>query len=774
MLSSPSPLKTALPSEVFVWQNESSLALPSDTRLKSGASGDQRVREQVMMTVKRQKPKTSQSSTLNYGTRVSSMYETLEDYNMNRNSTGNQYSKYQSGSSWGYQPQYNGTMKKENKRFSSQSQFDNWGRQQYISVGVNNNAGSDYGFVQTLKSSRSEPDLTGPSMKNTLRRQNVNNNYNTQYQSQQQQQRRSGRGSAHNSSFYSQQSGQWKTTTMPPTRASSTSAGQRQQTVYQQQQSCPPTYSHVKQESYTPTYSHMKQESFTPTYSHMKQESFTPTQGPSRMDSRDEFDGPSMTIERAVELLSNDKYQTSGANFIQHSCYQDENAKSVVYQHNGIQKLISLLESPNPNVQQAAAGALRNLVFKNNPNKIETSQRGGVRAAVNLLRRSPGEETQKQLTGLLWNLSSTDQLKEELVREALPVLNECVVIPFSGWSENGLPRQKTAMDPEVFFNATGCLRNLSSADVGRQAMRNTPGLVDSLMYYVQQQVANNNPDDKSVENCACILHNLSYHLDSEVPNKYTQLNEQMLRNQQTEKTSTGCFSNKSEKIQNNSFDLPLPEEDVNPRGPSLLSHSSAIRTYLSLLGQSKKDSILEACAGALQNLTASKGAMSNGMSQIIGAKENGLPQITRLLQSGNSDVVKTGTSLLSNMSRHPALHRNMGTQVLPEVSRLMSQTSTSTPNSEDILSSACYTMRNLVMSQPQLAKQSLSSNVVGNLVNMCKSGASPKAAEAARLFLTDMWAQKELQGLLKQQGLDKSMMGSIASSAARNAVSRVF
>lgn len=40
------------------------------------------------------------------------------------------------------------------------------------------------------------------------------------------------------------------------------------------------------------------------------------------------------------------------------------------------------------------------------------------------------------------------------------------------------------------------LRNLSSAEVGRQAMRNTPGLVDSLMYYIQKQVANNNPDDK--------------------------------------------------------------------------------------------------------------------------------------------------------------------------------------------------------------------------------------------------------------------------------------
>ncbi|XP_072280464.1 plakophilin-1 [Pyxicephalus adspersus] len=747
MLTSPSPLKTALASEHFVWQNESSLALPSDVHLKSGTSGDQRVKEQVMMTVKRQKPRASQSSTMNYGNRASSMYETLEDsYNMNRNSyvSGNQQSKYQSGSSWGYQPQYNGTLKKETKRFSSQSQFDNYGRQQFMSVGGPISPGSDYGYMQTLKSSRSEPDLTGPNMRPTHRRQTI---YNAQYQNPQQQ-RRSVRGSNNNSSFYSQQSSQFKTTNMPARTPSSISAGQRQQ-----------NYSTMQR--YEPSYV-------------QKQETYAPPQIPSRMESRDEFDGQSMTIEKAVELLSYDKYQTSGANYIQHTCYQDENAKNVVYQHNGIPKLIALLDSPNQNVQQAAAGALRNLVFKNNPNKIETSQKGGVRAAVNLLRRTPNEETQKQLTGLLWNLSSTDQLKDELVREALPVLNECVVIPFSGWTENGVSNNKSGMHPEIFFNATGCLRNLSSAEVGRQAMRNTPGLVDSLMYYIKKQVANNNPDDKSVENCACILHNLSYHLDSEVPNKYSQLSDQMLRNQQTDKASTGCFSNKSEKIQNNNFELPLPEEDVNPKGASLLSHSSAIKTYLSLLGQSKKDSILEASAGALQNLTASKGVMSNGMSQIIGLKENGLPQITRLLQSGNSDVVKTGASLLSNMSRHPALHRSMGTQVLPDVSRLLSQTSTSTTNSEDILSSACYTMRNLVMSQPQMAKQSLSTNLVGNLVNMCKSGASPKAAEAARLFLTDMWSQKELQGILKQQGLDKSFMGSLASSALRNTVSRVF
>lgn len=42
----------------------------------------------------------------------------------------------------------------------------------------------------------------------------------------------------------------------------------------------------------------------------------------------------------------------------------------------------------------------------------------------------------------------------------------------------------------------GFLRNLSSADMGRQTMRNYPGLIDSVMTYAQNCVASNRPDDK--------------------------------------------------------------------------------------------------------------------------------------------------------------------------------------------------------------------------------------------------------------------------------------
>ena len=70
-----------------------------------------------------------------------------------------------------------------------------------------------------------------------------------------------------------------------------------------------------------------------------------------------------------------------------------------VYQLGGICKLVSLLRSPNQNVQQAAAGALRNLVFRSTTNKLETQRQSGIREAVSLLRRTSCTEIQKQLTG---------------------------------------------------------------------------------------------------------------------------------------------------------------------------------------------------------------------------------------------------------------------------------------------------------------------------------------------------------------------------------------
>lgn len=73
----------------------------------------------------------------------------------------------------------------------------------------------------------------------------------------------------------------------------------------------------------------------------------------------------------------------------------------------GIPALIQLLKSDNPQLQQTAAAALRNLVFKDNNNKLEVDHCEGIEAILTLLRNANVIETQKQLTGKTCRSHST-------------------------------------------------------------------------------------------------------------------------------------------------------------------------------------------------------------------------------------------------------------------------------------------------------------------------------------------------------------------------------
>lgn len=65
----------------------------------------------------------------------------------------------------------------------------------------------------------------------------------------------------------------------------------------------------------------------------------------------------------------------------------------------GIPVLVTLLRSPNPDVSHAAAGSLRNLVFKDQNNKFEVQHCGGIAKALQLLKETDSTETQKQIAG---------------------------------------------------------------------------------------------------------------------------------------------------------------------------------------------------------------------------------------------------------------------------------------------------------------------------------------------------------------------------------------
>ncbi|XP_051736661.1 plakophilin-1 isoform X2 [Ctenopharyngodon idella] len=460
---------------------------------------------------------------------------------------------------------------------------------------------------------------------------------------------------------------------------------------------------------------------------------------------------PDITLQEAVEYLTHSdvSYQLCGASFIQHQTFKEDTAKQEVWRIGGIPALVQLLKSDNSQLQQTAAAALRNVVFKENEIKLEVESCEGLEAILTLLRNTNVTETQKQLTGLLWNLSSADALKPELIRNALPMLTESIVVPFNFWTDSNTNKH---IDPEVFYNTTGCLRNLSCAsEKERISMRNCTRLIDSLMTYVQTQVERGESDDKSVENCVCILHNLSYQLEKEAPEHFTQFsipdgspNENMNKN--------SLFSPRSTKTQK--FSFPAMEEG-EPEGVKWLYHRKSLQLYLTLLGSSQKEAILEACCGALQNLTASKSPLSTVMSQSIIQKQQGLSVISPLLNSANSGLQKTAMSLVGNMSRVTSLRSTMAKEVLPKVSSVLLAVTPKMVESDSSIATACRVMHTLMLADPESGKKVLNSKLIDSLSLLSTNVLYETARKAAAVLLWSMWGQKDIQNVLKKQGMNK-------------------
>lgn len=102
-----------------------------------------------------------------------------------------------------------------------------------------------------------------------------------------------------------------------------------------------------------------------------------------------------------------------------------------------------------------------------------------------------------------------------ILQHAVEPLIKQIVIPYFGWSPTGQITENGngngVHPPPVFRNATGVLRNVSSAsEASRKALRERDGLIDALVNYLRMAVDRAEYDTKSVENIVCILRNLSY------------------------------------------------------------------------------------------------------------------------------------------------------------------------------------------------------------------------------------------------------------------------
>ncbi|MED6278555.1 hypothetical protein CHARACLAT_025183, partial [Characodon lateralis] len=167
----------------------------------------------------------------------------------------------------------------------------------------------------------------------------------------------------------------------------------------------------------------------------------------------------SIDMPTAVRYLSesNTSLQVLGAAYIQHQCYHSNDAKNQVRALGAVPVLVRLFSSDNLEVQRYTTAATRNLVYENADNKVALIEAGGLTSLVNILSQHD-EELWKTITGVLWNLSSRDNLKERLAMEVLPLLTEKILVPLC----KSIPLNPS--EREIFNNTTGCL---SSFDHGQ-------------------------------------------------------------------------------------------------------------------------------------------------------------------------------------------------------------------------------------------------------------------------------------------------------------------
>uniref|UniRef100_A0A671MMY3 Plakophilin-2-like n=2 Tax=Sinocyclocheilus anshuiensis TaxID=1608454 RepID=A0A671MMY3_9TELE len=476
--------------------------------------------------------------------------------------------------------------------------------------------------------------------------------------------------------------------------------------------------------------------------------------------------GPEMTLKEAVNLLVQDNMeaQITAANFIQNQCFNSPDAKKKVLYLQGIPKLLKLMQSESEELQRAAVSALRNIVFENNENKMEVKDCGGLPVILKLLKKNRDIETRRQLTGLLWNLSSHDLLKELLARDAAKPLTDSVLVPCSGISEGEDPKLELLADPDIFYNATGCLRNLSSAGPdGRKAMRDCEGLIECIIYYIRGSIADYKPDDKATENCVCILHNLSYRFDWELPRVDSPVVQQPKQNHNAETSNPGCFilnsPKNSEEAQEADEDYPLLEENGSPQGVEWLWSAITIRMYLSLIAVSTNQHTKEASIGALQNLTACSGETSQAIAHFIVQKEGGLSQVKKMLQEGEKEEIRISVSLLKNISRYRELHADIVKQVLPELVAILPNSDRSVEQPVEVTVTICHILINLSHASVSNTCAIINQGALPKIISISTkdNGFGPtRAGQAACILLHTLWRHSELHSSFKKAGYRKT------------------
>uniref|UniRef100_A0A7N8YDW2 Catenin (cadherin-associated protein), delta 1 n=1 Tax=Mastacembelus armatus TaxID=205130 RepID=A0A7N8YDW2_9TELE len=469
-----------------------------------------------------------------------------------------------------------------------------------------------------------------------------------------------------------------------------------------------------------------------------------------------------------------DPVRSNAAAYLQHLTYKNDKVKSDVRRLKGIPALVSMLDNPNKEVHYSACGALKNISYGKDPdNKIAIKNCDGVPALVRLLRKTHDQDLTDTITGTLWNLSSHDAVKMEIVDHALHALSDEVMVPHSGWERgsNGAGGGEENCKPRhlewemALTNTAGCLRNVSSErSEARRKLRECTGLVDSLMYIVQSQIDCKDVDNKLIENCVCLLRNLSYQVHREIPGcERYQETTSISQSHGSSSQKGSCFSSrksKGRKDEDPAADtVDIPKRTIPAKGYELLYQPEVVRIYTSLLKESKNPTVLEASAGAVQNLCAGHWTYGRYIRALL-RQEKGLPMMTELLAHGNDRVVRAMSGALRNLAIDARNRDLLGKHAVPHLVANLPGGGQSQPVralSEETVVSVLSTLHEVLGSSLEAAKTLRASQGIERLVLINKDGnRSEREVRGAGLVLQTVWGYKELRRTLEKDGWKKT------------------
>lgn len=227
-------------------------------------------------------------------------------------------------------------------------------------------------------------------------------------------------------------------------------------------------------------------------------------------------------LEEVVGFLSSPDpmIRANSVAYLQHLSFADDHIKQKTRLLGAIPILIDLLNRDMLEVKRNVCGALRNLSYgrKNDDNKRAIRDALGIQALVKTLVDNPDNEVRELATSVLWNLSSCEDVKWSIIDDALSSIVSVILVPYTDWfkeninsAQQFLPTVNETHWSTVFRNATGVLRNISSAGAhARKQLRDCHGLIESLFFIINSSINRNDVENKLVENCVCILRNLSY------------------------------------------------------------------------------------------------------------------------------------------------------------------------------------------------------------------------------------------------------------------------